>query len=267
MPSADRPSADGGPPHRPGAVLVVALGGPEGLVALRTSDGAIAVGPPLPPRGRGRELLPAVISLLERVGLAVGDLGVLAVEVGPGSFTGIRLGTTLAKTLAFALAVPVATFTSLEALATAAPPERPVLALRAAGRGTWYVARFGRPGLDGMRPLEAGPEVALLADAAKWAEGATCVYEDAAAFAAACEALESNRRPWIDAIEVALGPSEAFAALGPRLVSGPFLDPHDVAPLYVLASAPERLAAQKLAPARDDPRTARAEPRPRAGEG
>ena len=50
-------------------------------------------------------------------GLAYADIGAIAVAVGPGSFTGIRVGVSVARGLALALKVPAVGVTTLEALA------------------------------------------------------------------------------------------------------------------------------------------------------
>jgi tRNA threonylcarbamoyladenosine biosynthesis protein TsaB len=55
--------------------------------------------------------------LLNQATVSLNDLSQLAVNVGPGSFTGIRVGVNLARTLAYSLGIKVAIFNSLELLA------------------------------------------------------------------------------------------------------------------------------------------------------
>lgn len=61
-------------------------------------------------------LLPAVDSLLGLAGRKLEEVGCVAVSVGPGSFTGIRIGVATAKGFAHALGVPVAEIDTLDAL-------------------------------------------------------------------------------------------------------------------------------------------------------
>lgn len=68
-------------------------------------------------------VLEAVASLMLKTGLALTELGGLAVTVGPGSFTGLRIGISTVKGLAFALNKPVAELCVLEALARQADCE------------------------------------------------------------------------------------------------------------------------------------------------
>lgn len=62
-------------------------------------------------------LLPMVNQLLAHAGLTVGDIDLFAVPVGPGSFTGIRIGVSLIKGLAFDSGKPCVGLSSLEAMA------------------------------------------------------------------------------------------------------------------------------------------------------
>lgn len=65
-------------------------------------------------------LLPRVQACLSEAGLALGDIDLVGVGIGPGSFTGVRVGVATAKGLALGLTRPVCGVVSLEALALAA---------------------------------------------------------------------------------------------------------------------------------------------------
>lgn len=72
-------------------------------------------------------LLADLDALLRQAGAHVGDVEALAVGTGPGSFTGIRVGLAAARALAFALGIPVAGVSTLDALAAGAPGALPVI--------------------------------------------------------------------------------------------------------------------------------------------
>lgn len=89
------------------------------------------------------ELAPAVAGLLERAPATMADLEAIAVAIGPGSFTALRVGLSMAKGLALARRIPIIGVPTLEALAAAQPPsELPLAAVLQAGRGRiavgWY---------------------------------------------------------------------------------------------------------------------------------
>lgn len=67
-------------------------------------------------------IMPTLIELLEEENLTVDNLSKIAVVIGPGSFTGVRLGVTIAKTIGYCKNIPIVTVTSLElGLPTKAP--------------------------------------------------------------------------------------------------------------------------------------------------
>ena len=90
--------------------------------------------------GRAAEVLADADELLRAAGLSPRDLERLAVGVGPGSFTGVRIGLAAARGLALALELPVAGVSTLEALARGAPGAVPVIDAR---RGEVFVLLSG----------------------------------------------------------------------------------------------------------------------------
>jgi tRNA threonylcarbamoyladenosine biosynthesis protein TsaB len=89
-------------------------------VAVRTPEGVEAEFALTGQRRHVETLTPALEQLLDRVGLVPGDLGVVAVDIGPGLFTGLRVGVAAAKGLAQALGIGVLCATSLDVLTAAA---------------------------------------------------------------------------------------------------------------------------------------------------
>jgi tRNA threonylcarbamoyladenosine biosynthesis protein TsaB len=88
-------------------------------------------------------LLPAVDHVLERAGVHLQEVGGFAVSIGPGSFTGLRVGLATVKGLAFDPPRPVAPVSTLAALAAGAGPRpEPIAALLDARRGEVYAAVY-----------------------------------------------------------------------------------------------------------------------------
>lgn len=68
-------------------------------------------------RAHSEKLIPLIQNLSRHINLQLSDIGLIAVASGPGSFTGLRIGTASAKGLAHALNCPLVAVNSLDALA------------------------------------------------------------------------------------------------------------------------------------------------------
>jgi len=93
-------------------------------------------------RGHQERLALQVEGAMAEAGLAFADLDRIGVTVGPGSFTGLRVGLAFAKGLGVALDIPVVGVGSLQALAAGEPDDGLVLALIDARRGQAYWQAF-----------------------------------------------------------------------------------------------------------------------------
>src|SRR3546814_9276810 len=93
-----------------------------------------------------RSVLPMADELLAEAGIGRHALDAIAVGRGPGAFTGVRLGVSLAQGMALALDLPVITVSSLAALALEAPEEEgtAILAVIDARMGEIYAACYRR---------------------------------------------------------------------------------------------------------------------------
>jgi tRNA threonylcarbamoyladenosine biosynthesis protein TsaB len=103
-----------------------------------------------------RELMPAIADVMERAGAEFGDLEAIAVGVGPGTFTGLRIGIATARALAGAAGVPLRPVSSLAALAEGIDADLR-LPLIDARRGELFAALYDGEGAI-AEPFVASPE-------------------------------------------------------------------------------------------------------------
>jgi len=152
-------------------ILAIETSGLAGSVALLESGRVLAEAPLDPARRSAQTLAPAIDRLLRDQQMAPQQVGLVAVTVGPGSFTGLRVGVTTAKTFAYAVRAQVQGVSTLEVIGLQAaewllaePPAEP-LAMEAAGppaaagrevhslldalRGELFVGRFRIDALAG----------------------------------------------------------------------------------------------------------------------
>ena len=102
-------------------------------------------------------LLPLADRLLGELGFGARDLDLVVCSVGPGSFTGIRIGLATAKGIAFATGCPLVGVSTLEALALPwAFFDGEVWPIIDARKGNWYTARF-QAGLRTTGYLDLAP--------------------------------------------------------------------------------------------------------------
>ncbi len=98
-----------------------------------------------------QRLLPGVEALLQAARRRLAEVEAIAVSIGPGNFTGLRIGLATAKGLAYALGCPLIPVSTLEALAAQFPYHpAPIGVIMDAKRGEVFFARF--------RCLEAQPQ-------------------------------------------------------------------------------------------------------------
>ena len=222
-------------------VLAIDTSTPRAALALGRLGEEARVAPPeadsTPSRRHGRGLLPAIEALLLAEGLKVADLGAVAIGLGPGSYTGLRIGLTAAKALAYAAGKPLIELDSLEAIARNAPVDAPnVVVAVDAQRGDAYVARFAR-GSAGAPLLRLGPTT--IEPVELWAsalEAGTVVLGPG---------LDRLLPNWPEALRLGTldqghpDPSNLIPLAFEALEAGRLLDPFFVEPIYMRRSAAE----------------------------
>ena len=164
---------------------------------------------------RPSTVLEDVDALLRRGGVRATQLEGVVVGIGPGSFTGLRMGIAAARTLSFALEIPLAGVSTLEALAAGAPGALPVIDAR---RREVFVP------VRAVRPEEL--DVA----------GAECVGDGAVRYREVLEAKGARIPPDDDERHL---PRARFHAQ----LATDFGEPDRVEPLYVRVPDAEQSAA------------------------
>jgi tRNA threonylcarbamoyladenosine biosynthesis protein TsaB len=140
----------------------------------------------------GREVTSRLEDLLRLEGLEPRAIGAIAVGIGPGSYTGLRVGVTAAKSIAFALRIPLVAESSLLVIAsgaarTIADLARPgiLVPLLDARQGLFFHGIFGASGgrVERLSPdRAAAPAEILEAISASGAREAVAIGEGADAF-------------------------------------------------------------------------------------
>jgi tRNA threonylcarbamoyladenosine biosynthesis protein TsaB len=126
-------------------VLAVDSSGREGSLALARAENSgleIIEVVSLDGGNFSAQLVPQIAALLSKHSLSRGDIAGFAVAVGPGSFTGLRVGLAAVKGLAEALKKPIAAVSRLEAVARSSGKQGHVIAALDAGRRQAFVGDY-----------------------------------------------------------------------------------------------------------------------------
>ena len=200
-------------------------------VAILLGDRAVVRSEPMP-RGHAEALMPMLADALAEAGIGYGAIDRFAVTVGPGTFTGVRVGVAAVRGLALATGRPALGVTTLEALAATARRREAVAMLVAmdARRDEIYAQTFSAEGEPTSRPrirrlddlvdglADAGTAAGMAAGMAVVGSAAEMVADAARAAGRAMRVLGTDSAP--DPLEIARIASE-------RVPEGP------VRPLYL----------------------------------
>lgn len=223
-------------------VIGIETSGTVGSVALVDGEGRV-LGEETFEKGlrHGQALVPALERVLARAGVEKRAIDAVAVGIGPGSYTGLRVGIAAARSVAYALEKPLLGVPSFDAIAAALPPEihagrASVVVAEDARRDHVYVGRYVAEGtrlrraaafdvVPPERALEGAPRPLLL------------VGNAAARYPAILVAA-----PDVTAAPPEAGHAHArsIARLALERIRRGDRDPiHQVAPLYLRPSLPE----------------------------
>ena len=201
-------------------LLAVSTSDKSPSAAVLTEDGRVIEGIDESGRAHSVSLASLVEDTLDRAGLSVSDMDAFAVDVGPGSFTGVRIGVSFVNALAYATGKPVFAVTSLHALRRLARGEgsERVCALLDARNGNGYAAVF-----DGESCIE--PPCA-------------CVVEELVSALPADTVFVGSAMGRSDSVRAGLVIEEARRMSERDAVS-------TATPLYLRPSQAERIAAER----------------------
>ena len=188
-------------------------------------------------RRHARELVPGIGRLLAEASWQPRDLDLVAVSIGPGSYTGLRVGVTCAKTFAYAAKLQALGIATPETIALNAPDEaQRVAVILDAQRGGVYATEFHR---DAGGTLHEGGEGTVIVPAERWAkdlQSGTYVLGPALArhhdlVSADCRV--GPEQQWEPRVEVLIQLARRDYQAGRRM------DLNELLPLYLRKSAAE----------------------------
>lgn len=218
-------------------VLGVETSGFSHYVVLRRDGETIASAPPQQSgRRHAQTLVSEADELLRQANLTAKQLQAIAVSIGPGSFTGLRVGVVFAKTLAYVLGCPLIAVDTFRAIAAASPQDvNEVFVVSDAQRGELFVGHYVRDD-SAQGPVRQGEITIESADAFCRRAGEIAVCGPAAA------TLPPSLR--VLAPEFHQPRAEFIAAIGEQqALAGEQSDLWQLEPFYLRRSAAEEKAA------------------------
>lgn len=201
----------------------VALGGHEGVIGLLE----IARG-----RRHAETLVPAIDFLCAQADVGLDEIGLVAVDIGPGLFTGLRVGLATGKALAQALRVPMIGISSLDLLAFPhRRSDRVLVPVVDARKGEVFYAMYRQVpgGLQQVVPPSASPVDDLVADLLARSQDALCIGDGALRYRD--EIREGFHCEFADEAHPSAAPLVQLAHA--QALREEWVNPADIQPLYL----------------------------------
>jgi tRNA threonylcarbamoyladenosine biosynthesis protein TsaB len=191
-------------------------------------------------RRHAEQLAPSIASLVEWTGVRLDQLAAVAVGIGPGLFTGLRVGVTTAKVMAQALRIPVVAVPSLDLVAyPVRHSSRLVVATLDARRREVFHASYRTVpgGLQRITDYAVAPPDDLVAELEAGGEEVLLVGDGVAAHAEVFAGLERAEVAGPEFLAPSVSALVALATV--RVEREEFVQPWDVRPLYLRESDAE----------------------------
>lgn len=228
--------------------LGVETSGMTGAVALRRAGQTVeSVSLQQAGRRHAQTLAAEVNAMLGRAGIAPQQLDVVAVSIGPGSFTGLRVGVVFAKTLAYATGCRLAAVDTFRAIAAASPTDvSEVFVVSDAQRGDLFVGRYAL-GDSTSGPARIGAiAIESTVDFCQRVHEIATSRPNIAISGPAAATVQATLPPSVRILASDLHHPRAdfVAELGERqALAGELSDPWQLEPFYLRRSAAEEKAA------------------------
>jgi tRNA threonylcarbamoyladenosine biosynthesis protein TsaB len=148
-------------------ILAIETGTRAGSVALARGEDILAARPGDASSSHSQDLIENIDGVLKEAGVELSAIDLLAAAIGPGSFTGLRIGLATAKSLAVSLDRRCVGVSTLAAVAHAAGVGESIVALLPAGRGEVFAQMFAMRD-DDVEPLDEPAHISPKALVAKY---------------------------------------------------------------------------------------------------
>jgi tRNA threonylcarbamoyladenosine biosynthesis protein TsaB len=186
-------------------------------------------------------LMPELEAMLDISGIRVSDLGAVAVSIGPGGFTGLRVGLSAAKGLCFSAGLKLAPVPTLEAIALCLPCSTvPVCPMMDARRGEVYTGLYSTA--SGIPKELIAPQAVKakdFADSLKGHEEIVLLGQGALVYREDIEAAFKGKAHY-PPLHLMVPSPASVASLGLRILeAGDLPDPISLAPRYLRRSEAE----------------------------